>query len=107
MNYQEAREELAEAVADTKSTAWRVNDHLWPEIGTPDLTQALEDLLRSTAPDEQEGLARRVSEAFVVHPGQLYGHGIDALSFGTAILSLRLALAHLDAVQRPAFPARP
>ncbi|MCX5267423.1 MULTISPECIES: hypothetical protein [Streptomyces] len=101
MNHQEAREELVEAVADIKYTALRVDGHLWSEVGTPDLTLALEDLRRSTAPDEQEGMARRVSEAFVVHPGQLYAHGIDNLSFGTAILSLRLALAHLDAVQRP------
>ncbi|MET7816085.1 hypothetical protein ABZT26_35260 [Streptomyces sp. NPDC005395] len=101
MNHQEVREELAEAVADIKHTALRVDGRLWPEIGTPDLTLAVEDLLRSTAPDEQEGMARRVSEAFVVHPGQLYAHGIDNLSFGTAILSLRLALAHLDAVQCP------
>ncbi|MET9352533.1 hypothetical protein ABZY14_05845 [Streptomyces sp. NPDC006617] len=31
---------------------------------------------------------------------QLYAHGIDNLAFGTAVLSLRLALAHLDAAQR-------
>ncbi|MEU7061476.1 hypothetical protein [Streptomyces sp. NPDC046197] len=101
MNHQEAREELAEAVADIKHTALRVDGRLWPDIGTPDLTLAVEDLLRSTAPHEQEGMARRVSEAFIVHPGQLYAHGIDNLAFGTAILSLRLALAHLDTAQRP------
>ncbi|WP_432154731.1 hypothetical protein [Streptomyces tricolor] len=71
MNHQEAREELAEAVADIRHTALRVDGRLWPDIGTPDLTLAVEDLLHSAVPDEQEGMARRVSEAFVVHPGQL------------------------------------
>ncbi|WP_424921070.1 MULTISPECIES: hypothetical protein [unclassified Streptomyces] len=100
MNHKEARAELADAVADIKHTALGVDGHLWLDIGTPDLALAVQDLMRPTTPDEQEGMARRVSEAFVVQPGQLYAHGIDNLSFGTAILSLRLALAHLDATQR-------
>ncbi|MGC4950957.1 hypothetical protein ACLQ2N_32795 [Streptomyces sp. DT224] len=100
MNHQQAHEELAEAVADIRHTSLRVDGNLWSQIGTPDLTTALELMQRTTDPAEYEAIAHRVSEAFIIEPGQLYAHGLDNLSFGTAILSLRLALAHLDATQR-------
>ncbi|MFJ5645811.1 hypothetical protein [Streptomyces sp. NPDC093223] len=99
MTEYEALAELAEAIEDIKQTAPGVE--IWRDIGTPDLPAAVEDLaFSSPTPHQQEANARRVSEAFTVHPGQLYGVGIDHLAFGTAMLSLRLALAHLDAAQR-------
>ncbi|MGX1673238.1 hypothetical protein [Streptomyces sp. NPDC055400] len=97
MNEHEARAELAEAIDDIKQTAPGVE--IWPDIGTPDLPAAVQDLVLSATPGDQEANARRASQAFTVHPGQLYGVDIDHLAFGTALLSLRLALAHLDAAQ--------
>ncbi|MEV8434935.1 hypothetical protein PGH47_43005 (plasmid) [Streptomyces sp. HUAS 31] len=93
MDKHEARVELAEAIADIKQTAPSVD--IWHEIGTPDLPGAVQELVLAPAPGTQHERARRVSQAFIVHPGQLYSMGIDNLAFGTAILSLRLALAHL------------
>lgn len=90
----DARHALAEAAADVRQTMLGVGD--WTDIGTPDLIPAVNDLAMSKGLHDQEANARRVSEAFTVHPGHLYGRGIDDLAFGTAVVVLRLALHELD-----------
>ncbi|MGW1354855.1 hypothetical protein ACWCQE_37175 [Streptomyces sp. NPDC002409] len=91
----DARTALADAVADVRQTAPGVGD--WTDLGTPDLVPAVQDLVMVRALHDQEDHARRVSEAFTVHPGFLYGRGIDDLAFGTAVVWLRLKLYELDA----------
>lgn len=83
MRVTEAREALAEAVADVRKTALNVD--AWEVMGTGDLRLAAWDLACSTAVPNQEANARRVSEAFTVDPGYLYNKGIDNLAFGTAV----------------------
>ena len=91
----EAREALAEAVADVRQTALNVD--AWEDMGAENLPQAAWDLAHSTALPDKEANARRVAEAFTVHPGHLYSKGIDNLAFGTAVQTMRLALNDLDA----------
>ncbi|MFG2471420.1 hypothetical protein ACGFXB_39055 [Streptomyces canus] len=95
MRVAEAREALAEAVADVRQTALNVN--AWDDMGAENLPQVAWDLAHSTAWPDKEANARRVSEAFTVDPGYLYSKGIDNLAFGTAVQTMRLALNELDA----------
>ncbi|AGS66878.1 hypothetical protein [Streptomyces collinus] len=95
MRVAEAREALAEAVADVRTTALNVD--AWDDMGSEKLPQAAWDLAHSTAWPDKEANARRVSEAFTVDPGYLYSKGIDNLAFGTAVQTMRLALNELDA----------
>jgi hypothetical protein len=95
MRVADARHALADAVADVRQTALGVGDYT--VIGTADLVPAVNDLARSRGLHDQEVNARRVSQAFTVHPGHLYAAGIDDLAFGTAVVMLRLALHELDA----------
>lgn len=90
----EARDALAEAVADVRQTALNVD--AWEDMGAGDLPLAVRDLAYSTALSDKEVNARRVSETFTVDPGYLYSKGIDNLAFGTAVQSMRLALNQLD-----------
>ena len=91
----EAREALAEAVADVRQTTLNVD--AWEAMGAENLTRAALDLAHSTSFPDKEANARRVSEAFTVDPGYLYSKGIDNLAFGTAVQTMRLALNELDA----------
>lgn len=102
MRMAEARETLAEAVADVVHTA--LNADAWDNMGSGSLQQAAWDLAYSTAWPDKEANARRVSDEFTVDPGYLYSKGIDNLAFGTAVQTMRLALKELDAVLASADP---
>ncbi|WAZ24387.1 hypothetical protein STRCI_005801 [Streptomyces cinnabarinus] len=60
----EARDALAEAVADVRQTALNVD--AWEDMGAGNLPQAVRELAYSTALSDKEANARRVSEAFTV-----------------------------------------
>ncbi|MEV6534891.1 hypothetical protein AB0M86_35785 [Streptomyces sp. NPDC051639] len=102
MRVAEAREALAEAVADVRHTALSVD--AWDDMGAGNLPQAAWDLAHSTTFPDKEANARRVSEAFTVDPGYLYSKGIDNLAFGTAVQTMRLALNELNAALESADP---
>ncbi|MFJ2745220.1 hypothetical protein ACIO3O_36810 [Streptomyces sp. NPDC087440] len=94
----EARDALDEAIEDIRRTFGHIPPALWPDLGTPDLVTAVDALFnpRGGTPRQQEEWARQLSASFTINPAYLYGQGIDALAFGTAVLWLRLVLRELD-----------
>lgn len=93
----DAREALADAVADVRKTGLGVGADTWSVMGTPELVPAFHALAQAQTLDDKEVAARQVSHAFTVDPGYLYSSGMDDLAFGTAVLMLRLQLHELDA----------